>query len=249
MGGIAGYVKEGEIISCKNTADINGKSFTGGIVGYFKNDSFVSYCANTGDVTATGLYTGGIVGYVNTTSKEYSIGYCYNTGNIEGIETVGGIAGAAWSSEGNVVICYIYNTGNVKNVYNELTGGIVGGTYYNCFNYEKVENKNIIKYGYNMGEITSIANGINQIGPGYMNCTKMYYVYGKTNYSGFGIAKDANLFKAELSNTDSVLYLLNEESSGIWTIDSNYNSRKCNFSMAIKLKKYVLIELFSCVII
>ena len=118
----------------------------------------------------------------------------------------------------------MYNTGKIVNTTDDFNGGIVGATYYNCFG-EKIDNTNVIEYGYNIGDITSATGEISQIGPGYMNCEKMYYISGNTNVSGYGIERTSDLFKADASNTDSVLYLLNVDNPGIWAIDSNYNSR------------------------
>ena len=211
-------------------------NFLHGIVGYLKDSSIVTYCYNTGAITSQREYAGGIVGYDGTNDVDYSVGYCYNTGTIKGTSCVGGIVGAAWGGASKTVaIYYVYNTGKIINTTNRFNGGILGATYYDCVG-EKVDTANVVKYGYSIGEITSSTGEVNQIVSGYATCTNMYYISGRTNTSGYGTAKSTNLFKAGLSNTSSVLYLLNSVNTGTWTIDSAYNSRLCNFGLAIKLK-------------
>lgn len=49
----------------------------------------------------------------------------------------------------------------------------------------------------------------------------MYFINGRANKSGLGIAKDIALFKAPLSNTNSVYFGLNQGGANIWTINGN----------------------------
>ena len=231
-GGIVGSSHSSEVLYCVNLVSISGTWHVGGIVGDNRWGT-LSYCYNTGNVTGTDQYIGGVVGYTNRDVK-----FCSNSGNVKGYECVAGIAGAAWEGDQIVVeISYVYNTGDIEMISkaNSLNGGIVGGTYYDCYGDSETV-FNITRYGYNIGNVTSNTGEVNQIGRKYMECTDMYYISGRSNYSGVGIAKDESLFKADVSNTSSVLYLLSLNNTGIWTIDSNYNSRICNFIMAIKLK-------------
>lgn len=98
IGGIVGYVANGEVVSCFNSGDITGAdNSTGGIGGHILGK--ISYCVNTGDVAIKGLttakpegnttlyYCGGIAGRANADV----VSNCLNTGNISAYDQVGGI--------------------------------------------------------------------------------------------------------------------------------------------------------------
>lgn len=84
LGGIAGWAG-GNISNCYNTAQIttvtnfNSSNFVGGIAGYLESEKSVSYCYNSGAVSASS-YVGGIVG-----ASDGSLTFCYQDGNIQSL--------------------------------------------------------------------------------------------------------------------------------------------------------------------
>lgn len=162
IGGICGELIEGSVTKCTNYAIINntgtGKG-VGGIVGVARYaEHKIESCGNTGRITSTSQYVGGVVGIVasdptNTTLKTY-ISKCKNTGNVTGLYGVGGIVGklgqnAAITDESKktkISECYntgtITGTGHVSTEYSSV-GGIAGTT--NQYNF--------IEYSYNKGSV------------------------------------------------------------------------------------------------
>lgn len=97
------------IINSYNTGNVKGANYVGGISGQ-TNSSKLANNYNTGDVTGTGNYIGGIVGLnaYSTTSSVNTVKNCYNIGTISASEAstnVGVIAGKA-----NVDNCYYIDT-------------------------------------------------------------------------------------------------------------------------------------------
>lgn len=92
-----------------------------------------------------------------------------------------------------------------------------------CFG-ENKNGANQIKYGYNYGNVYGDDGDINQICPIYATVTKVYYVSGRSNSSKYGTAMNSNLFST--SANGSVYYYLNQVKSGVWTVNSSYNSGK-----------------------
>ena len=144
-GGIAGYV-ECDIIQCSNTSSVSGSGYVGGIVGNAPSSSSYSItsCYNTGSVTSTSSYAGGISGYYGNVLD------CYNTGAVSGTNYVGGING----SDGEIK--NTYNTGAVSG--DDYVGGIIGQTHnsseeINCNNF----NLGLVTAtGSNVGGITGV---------------------------------------------------------------------------------------------
>lgn len=100
IGGIIGYVvQNATITNVSNTAAISGTRDIGGIIGGTDNtktsstfnELYVTGATNSGAVTGTGDFIGGIVGYINSTGNVLTD--CTNTGNITGAKCVGGIIG------------------------------------------------------------------------------------------------------------------------------------------------------------
>ena len=89
---IAG-LSHGTIIGCVNHATVSGTGYSGGITAY--NSNLVELCGNTGAISASWAYAGGIVS--DNSSSETSgatIRNCWNTGSISvGRWGAGGIAG------------------------------------------------------------------------------------------------------------------------------------------------------------
>ena len=130
VGSVVGYVDESDscvyIYNCVSEANVSGISFVGGIFGGFRDTGRNCHleiydCQNTGDITGSGDYVGGIAGHCPS-SYLYK---CYNSGNISGYDYVGGVAGYKniyenYSSGTN----YCFNIGNVNG--NSFVGGIIG---------------------------------------------------------------------------------------------------------------------------
>lgn len=100
IGGIIGYVvQNATITNVSNTAAISGTRDIGGIIGGTDNtktsstfnELYVTGATNSGAVTGTGDFIGGIVGYIHSTGNVLTD--CTNTGNITGAKCVGGIIG------------------------------------------------------------------------------------------------------------------------------------------------------------
>ena len=132
-GGVVGYnttneETDGTISASHNTGAVKGEQYVGGVVG--NNHTVVEDCYNTGQVTSTGDYAGGVVGrntyYFFGTSQEWKgkISTSYNTGAVSGGSYVGGVAGYNC-----VTIAQCFNTGSVTGSKN-YTGGVVGCNAY-----------------------------------------------------------------------------------------------------------------------
>lgn len=124
VGGIVGcsdfgYLYYNEIYS----STINGYSSVGGIVGQQTGDTY--RCFNRSAVVGT-VAVGGIVGF----NEENAISYCYNYGNVSGVESgdiepaeIGGITGKSF---GTIIDCGNVGTVTLAGSY---AGGIVGTNY------------------------------------------------------------------------------------------------------------------------
>lgn len=167
-GGVVGYnttngTLNGTISASHNTGAVKGEQYVGGVVG--NNHTVVEDCYNTGEVTSTGDYAGGVVGR-NTYHFIYSFGEwkgkistSYNTGTVSGGSYVGGVAGYNC-----VTIAQCSNTGSVTGSGN-YTGGVVGcNAYYIDDRYELSgvvkEYPGEIQNTYNAGAVT----GVNYVG-------------------------------------------------------------------------------------
>ena len=136
VGGISGYMELGGSVvmsNLHNKANISGYEYVGGIFGYVKcyTSSYydqtmtVSEMSNSGDVSGTSNYVGGIMGYYQSDCNGSFYLYASdleNTGDISGIGYVGGLFGYA-HSDGTK--SYIQNSSS--------TGNISGISYYDKF--------------------------------------------------------------------------------------------------------------------
>ena len=169
-GGVVGYnttneneKTDGTISASHNTGAVKGEQYVGGVVG--NNHTVVKDCYNTGEVTSTGDYAGGLVGRNTYYYKNYflfqlpdeerkgEISTSYNTGAVSGGSYVGGVAGYNC-----VTVAQCFNTGNVTGAEN-YTGGVVGcNAYYinNKYDYINVVKKYAgeIQNTYNAGAVT-----------------------------------------------------------------------------------------------
>lgn len=136
VGGIVGEALNVSITFCSNSGDIEADdeaTMVGGIAGFAQTngaeDSIISECSNTGDITNGKKDIGGIVGKLNGLSASYLcyVEECSNEGDITAsasAENIGGIAGNA------AQYCEIktsYNKGEIGGLdANKHIGGIAG---------------------------------------------------------------------------------------------------------------------------
>ena len=110
-GGIAGQNWGGIILQCNNAASVNGLQFIGGIVGSTRSSDnnkgnrsgYVMDCQNSGNITATGSYVGGIAGENVTANSllNYIVG-CSSTAT----SIIGPTGGLLVGSNNN---CFVYS--------------------------------------------------------------------------------------------------------------------------------------------
>lgn len=136
----AGIVGQGGASGCTNTGNVTGKTYVGGISGSVTTD-IVTNCQNSGTVTATGDYVGGIAGrHTNNSSasKATEFSNCENTADVTSSGNyVGGIVGE--SNSGYCVIKESINRGAVSG--KDYVGGIAGSSksVADCENYGDID--------------------------------------------------------------------------------------------------------------
>ena len=107
-GGIAGEL-DGNAYNCVNYATVQGIQYIGGLCGYYsrsRTGNSMTACANYGNVTASSLGVGGLVGYFDSGT----IQDCANYGGVKGTERVAGMAG----SVNNGKIQNVFSYGNIS---------------------------------------------------------------------------------------------------------------------------------------
>ena len=110
VGGVCGH-NEGILQKSCNTGIVTGYEYVGGVCGFNVSNSgsqsTIQECYNTGSVSSTGNYTGGVCGY-----NDRTVNGCYNIGGVSstsGSSSVGGVCGLNYS--GTVRNCYYLDTG------------------------------------------------------------------------------------------------------------------------------------------
>ena len=128
VGGVVGYVSISSVNNCYATSTVSGEDNVGGVMGYISNSS-INNCYATGTVSGSNNSTGGIAGWINSSSE---IANSYATGKVSGSISVGGVAGLLNNSS-EIVNCYA--TGEVSGDYNVggLAGGVDNGSIINCY--------------------------------------------------------------------------------------------------------------------
>ena len=121
VGGVVGsnykYGGTATISNCYNTGTVSGTGdYVGGVVGNNSYGSSINNSCNTGSVSGTGDYVGGVVG-----SSESTISNCYNTGTVRGDWQVGGVTGYT-GEDASIQSCH--NKGTVRG--KSEVGGITG---------------------------------------------------------------------------------------------------------------------------
>ena len=164
-GGIAGYLKSGQIVNCVNYArtTMEGDAIyrnCGGIVGICSG--LVMHCENQGKLSTTiGIaqnHVGGIAGLVYGTSAQVVNSANYAT--VQGYYCVGGIAGAVKYGAEIQSSC---NYGAVKG--NSIIGGIAGRLSTTGIYSDGTEKESSIRNVYNLGELSGYGTGVgNEVG-------------------------------------------------------------------------------------
>ena len=105
-GGIAGYL-DGNAYNCVNCATVQGIKYIGGLCGYYSRTGYsMTACANYGNVTASSLGVGGLVGYFDSGT----IQDCANYGGVKGTERVAGMVGSVTNGK----IQNVFSYGNIS---------------------------------------------------------------------------------------------------------------------------------------
>ncbi len=120
-GGIAGYL-DGNAYNCVNCATVQGIQYIGGLCGYSRTGNSMTACANYGNVTASSLGVGGLVGYFDSGT----IQDCANYGGVKGTNYIAGMAG----SVNNGKIQNVFSYGNISVTNKTQRVGMVFGNSY-----------------------------------------------------------------------------------------------------------------------
>lgn len=166
LGGMIGQVANSYshllIDTCVNNGTLVGGAHTGGLVGSATDilKLRLNECENTADISTTGGYAGGLLGYAKcyTASTEtWTVSYSKNTGNVSAPSFAGGIIGYAEGAPAYRV-SYSANTGDVTTTATasgvSAAGGILG--YQAQSNYARTSS---FSYCYNEGKLTSANAG------------------------------------------------------------------------------------------
>ncbi|MDD4848604.1 MAG: hypothetical protein PHR53_07575, partial [Bacteroidales bacterium] len=89
---------------CLNSGSVSGTGdYVGGVCGNNNNNSTISHCLNSGSVSGTNDLVGGVCGY-NVNS---SINHCLNSGSVSNSGTGSNVGGVCGNSSTNTIInCY-----------------------------------------------------------------------------------------------------------------------------------------------
>ena len=120
-GGIAGEL-DGNAYNCVNYATVQGIQYIGGLCGYYsrsRTGNSMTACANYGNVTASSLRVGGLVGYFSGGT----IQDCANYGDVKGTDHVAGMAGYVKNGK----IQNVFSYGNISVTTKTQNVGMVFG--------------------------------------------------------------------------------------------------------------------------
>ena len=124
-GGIAGYL-DGNAYNCVNCATVQGIQYIGGLCGFYsisRTGNSMTACANYGNVTASSLGVGGLVGYFDSGT----IQDCANYGGVKGTDYIAGMAGSV--NKGKIQNVFSYGNISVTNK-TQRVGMVFGYSYY-----------------------------------------------------------------------------------------------------------------------
>lgn len=91
-GGLVGLITRGEIRYSKNNGSVYGKNYVGGIAGTISENTLLFGLCNSGSVSASEQYAGGLAGSLSIGENSY-MKYCCNTGEVFADSLSGGFAG------------------------------------------------------------------------------------------------------------------------------------------------------------
>ncbi|MHA2033271.1 MAG: GLUG motif-containing protein, partial [Candidatus Kariarchaeaceae archaeon] len=152
IGGLTG-MNYGTLRNCQVSGDVNGKLYTGGIVGYISSTgSTILNTSFNGNVKGENQ-TGGLVGYNYGTIEQ-----CYANAIVDGLTQTGGLVGYHTTVSSGDGIRSSFYTGDVNG--SDSVGGLVGRQYgkvYSCYSEANVNG--ISKAGGLVGESTGIVSG------------------------------------------------------------------------------------------
>lgn len=221
-GSIAGIARNSSsITNCYNSATISNTSRVGGIVGKIESGSDIYDCINTGSVTGSGDYVGGIVGYINSTGSYAYVYRCYNRGTVLSDQYRGGIVGymvggSSYRTRIEDCVNNGYVNGNSNETAANYVGGICGyasqGRIYNCSSlYDHI-------YG-NSLYLGSYVGGILGYGEDYIRideCFNKSNVHGGLFLGGIvGFAINATLY--DCLNVGTISISKDSSSDGVGT--------------------------------
>jgi len=176
-GGLVG-TSQGEIRNSHASGAVSGGLAVGGLVGW--NQSLISDSYATGNVTATGQWSGGLVGYM---LNQGAISGSYASGNVTSTSAdVGGLVGW-WASNATAAaaITNSYATGAVTGT--DHVGGLVG---------YKIQTLGVINNSYAAGAVSGSTNvgglvGLWEAGAGINNSFWDVTTTGRATSSGGGM--------------------------------------------------------------
>jgi len=195
--------------NCTNSGSVSGADFVGGLFGrlYAKNaydDTILSTgtLINSGNVSASGNYVGGIVGYCESDSSSSAVSNAINSADVVGNAYVGGIAGRSTvaikesSNEGSTVTATGHYTSGGN--YYAYLGGIVGygASLEGCVNGTDITYTDFGRY---VGGIAGYMNGT------AYRCTNNGDVFGRDHTGGIAgcVSKNSGYYGG-LENTGAV---------------------------------------------
>ena len=97
VGGIVGDFY-GVLTGCINTGNVSGATSVGGIIGYSANAA-IDHNMSAGNIFASSVYSGGVVGFVTNYDSENTTAYLLNVGGVYG-PSVRAVIGRLWTEDG-----------------------------------------------------------------------------------------------------------------------------------------------------
>lgn len=199
--GLFGYVERASISGVTVTGKISGKQYVGGIAGYAYSSTLITNCMNQANVSATGIYAGGIVGRVNGIDSNIAkITGCVNSGSVSNGANnyCGGITGYAQY----VTVSSCYNTGSVVS---NRGGGIVGqegiaGSFENLYSIGSVTMAETGSYNY-AGALVGYANNE----ANWKNC---YYLTAERPAGNIATLSECTAVSSDTFKGDGIIPLL-----------------------------------------
>ena len=232
-GGIVGFNQAGDIEECINHAEIIAEDSSAAGISGVNFSGRIKKCQNNGKITSqgkghngpgTGLYSAGICSFIINDE----IVECINTGDIEGLDTIGGIVGMVYNESNSIILIEkCINQGNVKG--NVKCGGIIGASEISKIEVKECKNTGNVKgytdiagIAYSIGNESVLENCINE---GILE--QNYGVVG-----GITAVSDGKI--KNVSNTGDIYIIEGDACAGgivggnYGSIESAYNSGKIN---------------------